>query len=343
MSKGLVLVTGANGYIAAKTVEAFLEAGYSVRGTVRNLTSSVEVAAALPQFADKLSFVEVPDITTPGAFDDAVKGVDAVAHLAAPVSLFFTDPAPVLKGAVDGTLRALEAAATEPSIKSFVFMSSITAVINNIQTDYTYTESDWNEFALPLVEKLGTAAPSGAIYAASKTAAERAVWKFRDENKPSFTITAINPCLVAGPPLVVPKSQAHVGETYQLFSDVYTGKALEESGLVGVSDAYVDVRDVARLVVFGVDHREKANGERFIVASSWSPPQAVADILRRVYPERKEIIKEGTPGAGYLEGYKFTKKLVYDGSKAVKLTGQGWIPWEKTVVDTVEKLRPILD
>lgn len=74
MSKGLVLVTGANGYIAAKTVEAFLQAGYSVRGTVRSLKSAEEVAAALPEFADKLSFVEVPDITIPHAFDEAVKG-----------------------------------------------------------------------------------------------------------------------------------------------------------------------------------------------------------------------------------------------------------------------------
>jgi nucleoside-diphosphate-sugar epimerase len=74
MSKGLVLVTGANGYIAAKTVEAFLEAGYSVRGTVRRLSSGDEVAAALPQYASQLSFVEVPDITVPHAFDEAVKG-----------------------------------------------------------------------------------------------------------------------------------------------------------------------------------------------------------------------------------------------------------------------------
>lgn len=222
-------------------------------------------------------------------------------------------------------------------------MSSIVAIINNYQTDYTYTESDWNEFAIPFVEKLGENAPSGAIYAASKTAAERAIWRFRDEHKPSFTLTAINPCLVAGPPLAVPKSRDRIGETYQLPADVYLGKPLEESGLVGISANYVDVRDVARLVVFGVEHREKANGERFIAASSYGPAQAVADILRKEYPERKGIIEEGTPGEGYEEGYKFRKNLVYDGSKAVRFTGQDWIPYEKTVISTVEKLRPILD
>jgi nucleoside-diphosphate-sugar epimerase len=73
-SKGTVLVTGANGYIAARTVEAFLNAGYSVRGTVRALSSANEVKKALSEHADRLEFVEVPDITIPNAFDEAVKG-----------------------------------------------------------------------------------------------------------------------------------------------------------------------------------------------------------------------------------------------------------------------------
>lgn len=69
-----VLVTGANGYIAARTVEAFLQAGHSVRGTVRSLRSVTEVKEALAEYADKLEFVEVPDITAAGAFDEAIKG-----------------------------------------------------------------------------------------------------------------------------------------------------------------------------------------------------------------------------------------------------------------------------
>lgn len=341
MSKGLVLVTGANGYIAAKTVEAFLEAGWSVRGTVRSLKSAKPVADALHQFADRLTFTEVPVITAPNAFDEAVKGVDVIAHLAAPVSFSFTDPEPVLRDAVEGTLRALESALTVPTLKSFVFMSSIAAIINNLPPPVTYTESSWNEFALPLVSQLGTSAPPPAIYAASKTAAERAVWKFKAEHSPKFSICAINPCFVAGPPLVVPSSLDRIGETYALMANVYLGKPLEESGISGGSSGYVDVRDVARLVIFGAENPETVDEERYIAASANSPPQAVADILRRAYPDRG-VIKEGTPGVGYAEGYKF-EGMVYDGSKAVKVTGKEWIPWEKTVVDTVEKLRPLLD
>lgn len=72
--KSVVLVTGANGYIAARTVEAFLQAGHSVRGTVRSKSSAKDLVDALSQYADRLEIVEVPDITAPGAFDGAVKG-----------------------------------------------------------------------------------------------------------------------------------------------------------------------------------------------------------------------------------------------------------------------------
>jgi nucleoside-diphosphate-sugar epimerase len=77
-TKGTVLVTGANGYIAARTVEAFLKAGYSVRGTVRSLSSATDVKQALAEYADNLEFVEVPDITLAGAFDDAAKGASTI-------------------------------------------------------------------------------------------------------------------------------------------------------------------------------------------------------------------------------------------------------------------------
>ncbi|KAJ4302531.1 hypothetical protein N0V88_002680 [Collariella sp. IMI 366227] len=341
-SKGTVLVTGANGYIAARTVEAFLNAGYSVRGTVRSLSSSSEVKGALTEYADKLEFVEVPDITLPGAFDDAVKGVNAIAHLASPVSFDFTDPEPVLRSAIDGTIRVLQSAQKERGMKSVVLMSSITAIMQQHEEDYTLTEVDWNTRSETMVAKLGKATPGPMIYAASKVAAERAMWKFRDEHKPKFTLTALNPCFVVGPPLVTPASADKIAMTTRIISDVFMGKLLAQAGSPSVYSGFVDIRDVARLVVFGVEHPEKADNERFLAAGHYSPPQAVADILREEFPERAEIIEKGTPGEGYSSDYRFPKKMVYDGTKAVRVTGQEYIPWRQTVLDTIEKLKPVL-
>ena len=77
MSKGLILISGINGYIAAVTAKHLLDNGFSVRGTVRKATSGQALLEGpLEEYASAGSFtvVEVPDITVDGAFDEAVKG-----------------------------------------------------------------------------------------------------------------------------------------------------------------------------------------------------------------------------------------------------------------------------
>lgn len=74
MSQPLVLITGANGYIASRTVETFLKAGFRVRGTVRKLASAAQLQKVLAAYGSALEIVEVPDILIDGAFDVAVKG-----------------------------------------------------------------------------------------------------------------------------------------------------------------------------------------------------------------------------------------------------------------------------
>lgn len=78
MSKGLVLVTGANGYIAGRTIEAFLKAGYSVRGTVRSMSKAKGLLEALSEYADNLEIVQVRDITMHAAFDTAMRGMSSL-------------------------------------------------------------------------------------------------------------------------------------------------------------------------------------------------------------------------------------------------------------------------
>jgi len=87
-----VLVTGANGYLATWVVKKYLEAGYSVRGTVRSLTKSAFLNDKFAQYGDQFELVVVEDITKDGAFDDAVKGVDAIAHTASPFHYNSTNP-----------------------------------------------------------------------------------------------------------------------------------------------------------------------------------------------------------------------------------------------------------
>ncbi|KKY15405.1 putative aldehyde reductase [Diplodia seriata] len=68
-----ILVTGANGLIASHICDFLLAQGHHVRGTVRSLTRSAWLAALLTtrHGGNRFSLIEVPDMSAPGAFDDA--------------------------------------------------------------------------------------------------------------------------------------------------------------------------------------------------------------------------------------------------------------------------------
>ncbi|KAK7424753.1 hypothetical protein QQX98_000333 [Neonectria punicea] len=337
--KRIVLVTGANGYIAGPVIEAFLKAGYAIRGTVRSKASANALLDALSQYRNDIEIVEVPDIVAPGAFDDAIKGVYAIAHLAAPVSFKFTDPDPVLEAAEEGTRGILKSALNESSIKSFIQMSSIAAVMNKKEDSPRFTEADWNTESLEAVKQHGKKSPGPLIYLASKVASERAFWEFRVKNKPSFTMTAINPTFVMGPPVAL-ESLSKISETTAFILQVFAGQEIPAP--ISPDPGYVDVRDIARVVVFGVKHADKADGERYILAKGVITPQAAADVLREAFPDRRDIIKTGTPGKGYYPGFSFPETRFIDGSKAIKATGQDHYTAEQTIIDTAGFLEKYL-
>ncbi|KAK2059165.1 NAD dependent epimerase/dehydratase [Colletotrichum caudatum] len=342
-TKGLTLVTGANGFIGARTVEAFLLAGYSVRAVVRSQNSAADLTNALPSHAasGQLSTAIVPDITVPGAFDDAVKGVTVIAHLASPVEFANTNAEQVLGAAVKGTLSIMDSAAGEPGLKSFVYMSSIVAIRGNGPrfVGRAVTEADWNDDAEEALEKAGKDANGAQIYVASKVKAERAFWEFRERNqgRVGFTMTTINPVWVVGPPLILPKDPRKLSDTAIVTYRVMNGEELPPLG--PGNGTHVDVRDVARLAVFAAEKADVADGQRYIAGGSenYANIQAYCDILRKAYPGRRDIIKEGEPGQGYLKDYSTPSDgRAVDATKAVKATGQGWIPFEKMVLDAAK-------
>ncbi len=90
---------------------------------------------------------------------------------------------------------------------------------------------------------------------------------------------------------------------------------------------------------WAASHPEIAGGERYIVGGNGNVgvPQAAADILRQAYPGRRNVIKEGTPGEGYRPGYAIDPEGAnVNSSKAITATGQGWIPYDKMVLDAAK-------
>ncbi|KAL2173594.1 uncharacterized protein P884DRAFT_280889 [Thermothelomyces heterothallicus CBS 202.75] len=341
--KRLVLVTGINGYIAAHTAAALLKAGYAVRGTVRARTANVEnLVRKLNEYhdGDRLELVEIPDISADGAFDRAVEGVQAIAHIASPVSTTETDPAPMMRAAVRGTTSLLSPALVEArkrsgkdALKSAVFMSSMSAVFSpNRPAGHVFTENDWNDVAEEELRRLGTSAPGYTFYQASKTAAERAFWEYGKEIGAEFAMTGLCPAPVFGPPLYLPEPISSLSIRIKEVYDIFQGGPIPEFS--PIRSTFIDVRDVAELVLRAFEqHGEQPGARNRYVLTAQPPisPQQIADVLRESFPERRGKIGEGNPGERYPH---MTWK--FDSSKAASLLGREWIGFRQSVVDSAK-------
>ena len=201
-----VLVTGITGLVASHVAKQFLDRGYKVRGTVRDLVKASWLRDDLfKSHAEKgnLDLVVVSDLGADNAFDDAVKGMSAIIHLATVVDLD-PDPNHVVPRTVRAVTSILSAALNEPSVKEFVYTSSYSAAATPIPGQNTHVERDtWNEFAVQLAWAPPPYTPERGflVYVASKVAAEKEVWKFVEEKSPSFTVNVISPSAILGQPL----------------------------------------------------------------------------------------------------------------------------------------------
>lgn len=175
----LVLITGANGFVGSHIADQLLAAGYNVRGTSRSLEKSQWLYDLFDKKYGRGRFeaVVVPDMVADGAFDDAVKGVRGIVHLASNLSL--SDKVEeVVPPAVKGTLEVLRSAAKEPGVRSLVYTSSSSACLlpaDAIGKKIVVTEDTWNESAIEEARKTATAPPF-VVYAASKAGAERCAY-----------------------------------------------------------------------------------------------------------------------------------------------------------------------
>lgn len=108
-----VLVTGADGFIGSHLVERLLERGYEVRAfTFYNSFNSWGWLDTLP--SDRLKQIEIfaGDIRDPNGVREAVKGIDAIFHLAALIAIPYSyhSPDSYVDTNIKGTLNVLQAA-----------------------------------------------------------------------------------------------------------------------------------------------------------------------------------------------------------------------------------------
>lgn len=125
MSKGLIFITGATGFVGSAIAVEALKAGYQLRVALRKPSKQLE--SLLSEYSKELEFVIIPDLTDETAFDGKLDGVDYIFHLASPPPSG-TDKETYFPPAVKGTTLLLQAAAKVPSVKKVVVTSSMAAL-----------------------------------------------------------------------------------------------------------------------------------------------------------------------------------------------------------------------
>lgn len=248
----LVVVTGASGFIALHCVARLLDAGYRVRGTLRDLArqDAVRRACGVVDGDGRLGFRRA-DLLADDGWAEALEGATYVLHVASPVPARApADDREVIQPAVDGTMRVLRAAVGART-RRVVVTSSVAAVFSGVSrgAERVFTEADWSDL-------------SGRMpaYSRSKTLAERAAWNYvaaqPDDRRPE--LVAVNPSYCLGPSL------GDIGNA----SNELVRRLVDRSlpGVPRLMFPVVDVRDVADAHVRAMTSAAAA-GERFIVSA----------------------------------------------------------------------------
>ncbi|TPX13006.1 uncharacterized protein E0L32_006651 [Thyridium curvatum] len=300
-----VLVTGANGFIAQHCVALLLSEGYHVIGTVR---SQAKVGQVLDLHGRNLnlSVVVVEDITSVDSYLSALQqpssGPDAILHLAAPFHYNTTDlENDLMIPAVRGSTAVLDAARSWGTVRRVVHTNSFAGIYDAAkgpQPGKVYTAEDWS----PLTYEDGVRAPAAAVaYRASKAVAEKAAWKWMEDNASAattFDLVSLNPAMVFGAflPGAAPRTPEQLNTSNQIVYGVVSAGA---DGAVPPTrgPVWVGVRDVALAHVRALQV-PGAGGGRFMLAAGVYCNQEIADVAREVAGKKHAgDIPRGTPGA----------------------------------------------
>ncbi|KAG0645446.1 Ketoreductase CTB6 [Hyphodiscus hymeniophilus] len=338
MAGELVLITGGTGLIGIKTIHTALKAGYSVRAAVRS-QSKADAVLATPTVkainpGSRLSFVIVPDILADSAYDEAVKGVKYVIHVASPVIKgegFTPDQyeTHLIQPALKGTAGILESAYKTHGIKRIVITSSEVAII------------PWEEFIAKEVDTVYDdtyqipfpAGPYSHVfeaYSASKVRALVATKDFVAEKKPEWDIINIMPSFVVGDnEMITDPKLISDGTVSAAMAQVLGG----DSGWGAVPSTSVHVADVARLHVDALNPKIDGN-QSFLAVSEGERGTRWEEAIAIVNKNFPEAVKKGVlPN----NGTAATKRTKVDASRTEKVFGFKFASYEEQVKSAVKQ------
>jgi nucleoside-diphosphate-sugar epimerase len=330
-----VLITGISGFLGGHIALKLLQAGYTVRGSVRKLAKASKVRETLARHGadtDRLEFVEL-DLESDDGWSEAMADCRYLQHTASPfVTSMPDDKMDLIRPAIAGTERALNAALAA-GVERIVLTSSMAAIAYGHETSRTtpFTAADWTDLEGRDVN----------AYIESKTRAERRAWQIMREAGREQDLAVINPSAILGP---------------LLDEDPGTSAALVKRMLDGsvpatprIAFVIVDVRDVADAHVSAMTDPE-AGGKRFPLGERAMLMGDVAAIAREAAPQYASKIPRRTMPDWAVRIYSLFDKDVrgtlnelgvlkrLDSRDTITLLGRPLIGARDAVAATVESL-----
>ena len=251
-----VFMTGATGLVGSYLARLLVKKGYYVRALARKGAD----LSLLSEAREKVDLLEgsVGDLDV---IEAGLKGAGVVVHAAGKVTF---DPRKnkELTAVNQIATRTMVNAALDAGTEHFLHVSSIAAIGRSLDMGVITENTPWQDN------------PMNSIYARSKFAAEREVWRAHAEG---LQMSLVNPGLVMG-------AGYWERSSLKLLMRVYKGLPFLPSG----SAAFVDVRDLAHVMLGIIEHGP--TNERLITAPynlRWSDViPRIAELMGRRAPTR---------------------------------------------------------
>nr|AAB94015.1 NADPH-dependent reductase A1-b [Sorghum bicolor] len=269
--KGPVVVTGASGFVGSWLVMKLLQAGYTVRATVRDPANVVKTKPLLdlPGATERLSLWKA-DLAVEGSFDDAIRGCTGVFHVATPMDFESKDPEnEVIKPTVEGMISIMRACKEAGTVRRIVFTSSAGTCNIEEWRKPVYDEDNWTDVDFCRRVKM-----TGWMYFVSKTLAEKAALAYAAEH--GMELVTIITTLVVGPFLSTGMPPSMITRLA-----LVTGNEAHYSILKQVQFVHLD--DLCDAHIFLFEHPAAAG--RYVCSSCDTTIHDLAAMLRDRYPE----------------------------------------------------------
>ena len=262
-----ILVTGGTSYIGKHVIAQLIEKSYSVRTTVRDKAKVEEIKSDIGKHLNKqISLdVHIADLLKDDGWENALKGCDAIIHVAGPFPMSYEGGEKELTGPhQDGAMRVFRFA-KDLGINRIVLTSSVASIWNDSTVEDTVRYIDETAWSNLNDDNLDA-------YTKGKALKEKAAWNFVAEND-SIKLTTILPSVVLGPGIGSPVRRGSMEYMLMLINKEMPVAPPLKHGIV-------DVRDVAKMHIAALENDESI-GKRVIITENTYWVRELSEMLNK--------------------------------------------------------------